>query len=215
LNKLGRCDEARASLEIALRQTSHPDADLFNTMSATLEKCCDFVRAEEFARAALRVQPAWQAAFNSLGNALLGQARLGEAVQAFDQALALNGDDVTAHYNRSLALLAGGDFLRGWAGYEWRWRQPDAPVPPPKFPQPAWDGGEIRGRTILVYAEQGAGDILHFIRYVPLLCSPPAVRACCSSAPALCKRWRGRWQAWRKFLVPASRSRPLTPTRRS
>ena len=169
LTKLERGGEAMASLEMALRQEAHPDADLLNTMAAALEQCCDFVRAEEFARRALRLQPGSKSAFNSLGNALLGQGRPGEAVRAFDQALALHADDANARYNRSLALLAGGDFLRGWAEYEWRWRRPDAPAKQPQFQEPAWDGRDIRGQTLLLYTEQGLGDVIHFIRYVPLV----------------------------------------------
>ena len=169
LAKLERCDEAMDSLEIALRQEPHPNADLLNTMAAILERRCDFVRAEDFARRALRLQPGCKEAFNSLGNALMGQTRLGEALPAFDQALAIKGDDAMIRYNRSMALLAGGDFLRGWAEYEWRWKRPDVPAKPPQFKEPVWDGRDIRGQTILLYAEQGMGDVIHFIRYVPLL----------------------------------------------
>ena len=37
------------------------------------------------------------------------------------------------------------------------------------FPQPIWDGSSLGGKTILVHAEQGLGDTLQFIRYVPLV----------------------------------------------
>jgi protein O-GlcNAc transferase len=90
LVKLERGDEAMASLEAALRQEPRPNAELLNTVSAALEKICDFVRAEEFARRALRLQPQSADACNSLGNALLGQGRAAEAVLAFDQALAMD-----------------------------------------------------------------------------------------------------------------------------
>jgi tetratricopeptide (TPR) repeat protein/glycosyltransferase involved in cell wall biosynthesis len=169
LTMLERGDEAMASLETALRQDPHPNADLLNTVAAASEQRCDFVRAEEFARRALLLQPNFKDAFMSLGNALSAQARLGEALQAYDQALALKGDDAMIRYNRALALLASGDFLRGWAEYEWRWSMPVAPAKQPKFKQPAWDGGAIRGQTILLYSEQGCGDVFHFIRYVPLV----------------------------------------------
>ena len=169
LTKLERGDEAMVSLEIALRQEPRPNADLLNTLAAALEQCCEFVRAEEFARRALLLQPASGLAWNSLGNAFLGQGRLLEAVQAFDRALALKSDDANARYNRSFALLAGGDFVRGWADYEARWDRPGAPAKKPEFAQPVWGGGELRGQTILLYAEQGVGDLIHFIRYVPLV----------------------------------------------
>jgi glycosyltransferase involved in cell wall biosynthesis/Flp pilus assembly protein TadD len=183
LTMLERGDEAMASLEMALHQDPNPNADLLNTVAAALEQCCDFVRAEEFARRALQMQPNFKDAFMSLGNALSAQARLGEALQAYDQALALKSDDAMTRYNRSLVLLASGDFLRGWAEYEWRWSMPVMPTKLPKFTQPAWDGGDIRGKTILLYSEQGAGDVFHFIRYVPLLAARGArVLFVCPSA---------------------------------
>jgi hypothetical protein len=56
-------------------------------------------------------------------------------------------------------LLLRGDFSRGWADYEWRLTTTRT------FAQPQWDGGPLAGRTILLHAEQGLGDTLHFIRY--------------------------------------------------
>jgi glycosyltransferase involved in cell wall biosynthesis/Flp pilus assembly protein TadD len=169
LTMLERGEEAMASLEMALRQDPHPNADLLNTVAAALEQCCDFVRAEEFARRALLLQPNFKDALMSLGNALSAQGKLPQALQAYDQALALKSDNAMTRYNRSLVLLASGDFLRGWAEYEWRWSMPVVPMKQPKFKQPAWDGGDIRGQTILLYTEQGLGDVFHFIRYVPLV----------------------------------------------
>jgi hypothetical protein len=44
---------------------------------------------------------------------------------------------------------------------------PVVPAKKPQFQAPAWDGRDLRGQTILLYAEQGHGDVIHFIRYVP------------------------------------------------
>ena len=213
LVKLERGDEAMASLETALRQEPHPNAELLNTVSAALEKQCDFVRAEEFARRALRLQPQSAEACNSLGNALLGQGRPAEAVLAFDQALAIHGSDANARYNRSLALLASGDFVRGWAEYEWRWKRPDVPAKQPVFEQPAWDGRDITGKTILLYAEQGAGDTIHFIRYIPLLAERGArvLFVCPAPLHNLARHVRGVCQlfGWGEPLPPFDTHAPL------
>ncbi len=60
-----------------------------------------------------------------------------------------------------------GEFAGGWAGYENRTRCDQYDTR--DFPQPRWDGGPLDGRTILIHAEQGFGDTLQFIRYVPLV----------------------------------------------
>ena len=77
-----------------------------------------------------------------------------------------------------------GDYEQGWPEYEWRWTQPG--FTRRQFTQPAWDGSDLAGRSILLYAEQGLGDTLHFIRYAPLVsqrggkviveCQPALVR---------------------------------------
>ncbi len=54
----------------------------------------------------------------------------------------------------------------GWPAYEARWRCKQT-TPVPAFTQPRWDGTPLDGRTILLYGEQGMGDTIQFIRYVP------------------------------------------------
>jgi hypothetical protein len=61
-----------------------------------------------------------------------------------------------------------GEFEEGWKEFEWRLRVPQMRLAR-DFPQPRWTGREARGKTILLFAEGGFGDALHFIRYAPLV----------------------------------------------
>jgi tetratricopeptide (TPR) repeat protein len=68
-----------------------------------------------------------------------------------------------AHY--ALALLTSGRMREGWDHYEFRWLQEPLSSWRPKFVKPVWAGQDLRGKTILLRAEQGYGDFIQFIRY--------------------------------------------------
>ena len=115
------------------------------------------------------MQPCNSAAFNSLGNVLLATERAEEAVLAYDRAIHLGEDDPAVYYNRGHARLVLGDLAGGWDDYEYRWLWKGFPHHRPPFAQPAWTGDELKGRTLLVYNEQGLGDTIQFTRYLRLL----------------------------------------------
>ena len=115
----------------------------------------------------LKIDPEHADTLNNLGAIRLGQNRLGEAIQILTQALQSNPDHVDACWNLGLAHLAAGEFQQGWAGYEARLRQPGFPAR--GFSAPRWSGEPVAGKRIYVWAEQGLGDTLQFMRYIPLL----------------------------------------------
>lgn len=91
-----------------------------------------------------------------------------EALESFDRALALEPEAAEAHWNKALLCLSLGDFAQGWPAYEWRWRGATE-LTPRGFAQPQWQGEELAGKTILLHAEQGYGDSIQFLRYLPLV----------------------------------------------
>jgi Flp pilus assembly protein TadD len=101
--------------------------------------------------------------FFNLALCLRDLGRIDEAVGCFGRALALNPDNRRARVELAIALLMRGELAQGFAAYEARKRLPETPAP--DFRQPAWDGGPIGGKRILLYPEQGLGDVLLFVRF--------------------------------------------------
>ncbi len=104
--------------------------------------------------------PAWY----NLGCCRLGLGQYDAAVEAFTRVLGLHPGWAAAHLNRALAWLSAGDFERGLPEYEWRLGAIDKDF---DSAPPRWDGSPLADKVLLIYAEQGLGDTVHFIRFVP------------------------------------------------
>jgi tetratricopeptide (TPR) repeat protein len=109
-------------------------------------------------------------ALRSKGWALTELRRHEQALVCLDQALRLHPRHGEAHLNRSLVFLLNGDFIRGWEEYEWRWEEGQLRAERREFRQALWLGKEdLKGKTILLHAEQGLGDTIQFCRYAKLV----------------------------------------------
>jgi len=164
----GQLEEAIAHFQQALRL--RPDqAETHHNLGAALLRQDRPAQAIASFQQAIHLRPDYAEAYFNVGFALLGQGMVEEALAWNQQALRLKPDYADAHLARACALLLAGDFEGGWLEYEWRWRCLRFVPPPLHFPRPPWDGSPLEGRTILLRAEQGLGDTLQFIRYVPLV----------------------------------------------
>jgi len=85
------------------------------------------------------------------------------AIQSYLAALDLAPDEPSLHLGLGNSLLAMGRLESGWREAEWRWRIGD--YPNLSFSQPVWDGQPLAGSRILLWAEQGHGDTIQYVRF--------------------------------------------------
>jgi Tfp pilus assembly protein PilF len=128
---------------------------------------CRFVEAEAHLSAALRLQPTYAHAHNLLGMVQFNRGDDDASLRSFDESLRHDPNLVYAQLNRAFARLRQGDFERGWPDYELRLTTDNGRSVP--CAAPLWDGSDLKGRTILVRAEQGRGDIFQCVRYLPMV----------------------------------------------
>ena len=162
----GLPDEALAAFDAALAIRGDYATGHFNRANLLLEAG----RLDEAVagyRCAIEADPRDAGAWCKLGVAQFDRGQLPEAVHCFEQALSLQPGYAEARRNRGMAWLAQGDYARGWPEFEHR-LVCDGFVPR-VTDGPRWRGEPLAGRTLLVHAEQGLGDTLQFVRYVPLV----------------------------------------------
>lgn len=168
LRGLGRTEEALAAADHALALDPGVARAWANRGCFLIELNRDAEGVESLQRA-LAIESRDSNHWYNLAGGLAKLARVDEALAAYDRAIALRPDYAEAWVNKCLLLIKSGR-PEGWRLFEWRWRSPTMAGAPFVSDQPAWDGrADLAGKTLLLHYEQGFGDSLQMLRYVPLL----------------------------------------------
>jgi Flp pilus assembly protein TadD len=164
-----------------------------NPNDAACQHLVGLARAEQnrFAAAidsftrAVALNPAAAASWSNLGMVLKIEGRFDEAIAAHDRAVASSPDDPRFQVNRAVALLKAGQWERAWQDYEARLELTDTPpIDAIRLMPSLRPGASLSGLTVLALHEDGFGDTLQFLRYLPLLaergarvvaCVPPSL----------------------------------------
>jgi tetratricopeptide (TPR) repeat protein len=169
LMMLERHEEALSSFERALAVDGQA-AEVHNNRGVALAQLGRHTEALASFSAALTCRAGHVEAHTNSANTLKGLGRFDEARLHLEHALALEPAHVPSLWSKALLELSAGAFAPGWRLYEARLQLPELRDYQRALPSARWDGrAALGGRTILIHAEQGLGDVLQFSRYIPLL----------------------------------------------
>jgi tetratricopeptide (TPR) repeat protein len=164
LRDLGRLEDSASAHEKALELL--PDfPEALNNLGVVRRDQGRIDESEDCYERALALRPDYAEAHCNMGTTFKNRGRLGEARARYERAMNLRPDLNEPQWNRCLVDLLEGNYTDGWRDYEVRHRRRQNR--PRSFPQPLWRGEPLNGGRILLHAEQGLGDSLQFLRYVP------------------------------------------------
>jgi Flp pilus assembly protein TadD len=175
LAKLERYEDAAALQEAAF--ALEPDRpDVITNLGVSLFELDRFGPALELFRKAFRLAPQDARVVANLGNFLDFAGTLDLSLAAYQAAASLSPGDREIRCNHGMALLRAGRLAEGWPLFESRrrLRDPAEDAGVARLPVPL-DGVDLDGKRVLVFHEQGFGDSIQFLRYVPMLAARGAI----------------------------------------
>ncbi len=190
----GEAGTAVAVLEPLLR-ASPQVAEAHDQMGLALAEAGRFAEAAERFRMAVTLDPAQPVFRGNLAMMLKIEGQFDACLDAYDEALAREPDNRQIRVNRAVARLHAGRFAEAWQDQDWVLAEPGRSVlPADRLLPPLSRLPDLAGRTVLVVQEEGLGDTLQFLRYLPLLARrgarvvvavPPALTRVMRSVPGV------------------------------
>ncbi len=192
LRGLGDYSAAQEQLEHVLR-INPTDAEALLYCGIVCQDQGGFAKAIAYYERALALKPDSAEILGNMGNTYRDMGDFAKADGTFERVFALAPGYAAGRSDYSRALLARGEFARGWELYESRWEAEGWPDRA-DYPQPLWNGEPLAGKHLLVWGEQGIGDQIMFASMVPetlekaascaLACEPKLVDLFARSFPA-------------------------------
>lgn len=172
-NKAKEYDKAIESLETAIKKMpNHGGA--YTNLGNVYNKIYDYKKAAKMHEKSIQLDPKGENAYSNVGTSYKYLGLPSKAIDSYKKAIELNPNFVNAHFDLATMYLAGEDFENGWKEYEWRFKKeemiPHIVAHKDIFSKPLFTGIEdISDKTLLLHSEQGYGDSIQFIRFLPQL----------------------------------------------
>jgi tetratricopeptide (TPR) repeat protein len=167
--QMGRLNEAETQYGNALKLDPDNESVHFNLGNLYLKTGRLESAAEQY-RMILDKNPDHTKSLCNLGRTLHRQGYPEQALRQYERALNVAPDQPKVHVNRAVALLMQGKWQEGWEAYEWRLKgEKSQSVYPHQLKGRRWTGGPFAGQTLLIHGEQGFGDAIQFVRFLPMV----------------------------------------------
>jgi tetratricopeptide (TPR) repeat protein len=197
LHEQGRLDEAVACHKRAL-SLNPGDPLAYSNLGNVLSDQRKLDDAIACYRKAIELKPGFAEAHSNLGNALLALGRVEDAELELRQALELQPDSVHGKFSYALLKLLAGDYETGLPLYECRFEERALSRVYSTLRArsamlrgaPRWQGEDAADRILMVWTDQGLGDSLMMMRYLPRLKSRGFSRVIVYCEPALVRTVR-------------------------
>jgi Flp pilus assembly protein TadD/ADP-heptose:LPS heptosyltransferase len=155
---------ARKALEL------NPDrADAHHNLGIALAR--QFLESEAITHLerAIALDPGNPKVYCDLAATINDLGELDRAMRLYQTALEINPDLPIARFGLGILQLTRGDFSNGWVNYEARKSAPELHIKYRKPLAPTWNGESLQDKRLLLYSEQGFGDMLQFLSFLPRL----------------------------------------------
>ena len=190
LRMMGRLQEAEGHCRRAI-EIDATSAAAFNNLATVLGQRGDLDAAEAACRKALQIDPGCAPVHSNLGSIHRQRGDMRMAESCYREALRLDPGHPHIEYDLSILALLQGNYEEGFELYESRFQCAgrDFAATRHSYRQlatiPPWRGEPLSGKRIHVWSEQGLGDTLMVMRYLPLLKSHGTAHLSVQCEPAL------------------------------
>jgi len=165
----GECAKAKLLLEQALREEP-ANAFAWTNLAIVLLRGRDPAAAQVAAERACALAPDYLVALQICSNVHKELQEWDSALALIQRGLTLEPGNASMLWSRAMLQLLRGDYAAGWSSHEGRWDgSPELRDSLPYMPAPRWQGHSLAGKTLFVWSEQGYGDVIQFVRFLPLI----------------------------------------------
>ncbi|WP_175773501.1 tetratricopeptide repeat protein [Paraburkholderia phenazinium] len=162
-------DKAQSLLEKTLRDDPG-NALAWTNLANVLLKSGDPAAAQVAAERACALAPDYPVALQTYTNVLKELQDWDRALGIAQRAASLEPGNASLAWSLAMLQLLRGDHAAGWQNHEARWEgSPELSGTLPRQPDPRWTGQSLAGKTLFVWSEQGYGDVLQFVRFLPVI----------------------------------------------